>query len=63
MFGDHKKEPVELSADFEINGNIFATGSGDTTVKIWDVREKKPCVATFKGSDSSVNCVKFLPGM
>ncbi len=23
MFGDHKKEPVELSADFEINGNIF----------------------------------------
>ena len=47
----------------ESNGNIFATGSGDTTVKLWDIREKKSCVCTFKGSDSSVNCVKFLPGM
>lgn len=44
------------------NGNIFATGSGDTSVKLWDIREKKPCVCTFKGSNSSVNCVKFLPG-
>ena len=40
----------------------FATGSGDTTVKIWDIREKKACVSTFQGSDSSINCVKFLPG-
>ena len=23
---------------------------------------KKACVSTFQGSDSSINCVKFLPG-
>ena len=34
----------------------------DTTVKLWDIREKKACVVSFQGSDSSINCVKFLPG-
>jgi WD40 repeat protein len=46
----------------DLNANIFVTGSGDTTVKLWDIREKKSCVCTFRGSSSSVNCVKFLPG-
>lgn len=25
-------------------------------------QRKKACVSTFQGSDSSINCVKFLPG-
>ncbi len=61
-YHDHSSEVSGLDVA-ESNGNIFATGSGDTTVKLWDIREKKSCVCTFKGSDSSVNCVKFLPGM
>lgn len=58
---EHTSEISGLDVN-EVNGNIFATGSGDTTAKLWDIREKKACVATFQGSDSSVNCVKFLPG-
>lgn len=60
-FHDHTSEVSGLDINDQ-NGNIFATGSGDTSVKLWDIREKKSCVCTFKGSNSSVNCVKFLPG-
>ena len=47
----------------ESNGNIFTNGYGDTTVEYWDFREKKYWVFIFKGSDSSINYVKFLPGI
>lgn len=60
-YGEHTGEVSGLDVN-EVNGNIFATGSGDTSVRLWDIREKKANVATFQGSDSRVNCVKFLPG-
>lgn len=46
----------------EVNKNIFATGSDDTTIKIWKIREKKKCVVTFQSNYSSMNCVIFFPG-
>ena len=45
----------------QINSNFFITCSEDTTIKFWDIRVKNPCFETFK-ADSSINCVKFLPG-
>jgi WD40 repeat protein len=45
----------------QINGNFFVTCSEDSTIKFWDIRIKNPCVGTFK-ADSSINCVKYLPG-
>lgn len=60
-YHDHSSEILGLDV-CDLNPNFFASASGDTTVKLWDIREKKPCISTFKGSDSSVNCVKFVPG-
>jgi WD40 repeat protein len=60
-YHDHSSEILGLDV-CELNPNFFASASGDTTVKLWDIRDKKPCISTFKGSDSSVNCVKFVPG-
>lgn len=60
-YHEHSSEILGLDV-CELNPNFFASASGDTTVKLWDIRDKKPCICTFKGSDSSVNCVKFVPG-
>ncbi len=60
-YHDHSSEILGLDV-CELNPNFFASASGDTTVKLWDIRDKKPCISTFKGSDSSLNCVKFVPG-
>jgi WD40 repeat protein len=60
-YHDHSSEILGLDV-CELNPNFFVSASGDTTVKLWDIRDKKACVGTFKDSDSSVNCVKFVPG-
>lgn len=40
--------------------NIFASGSTDSLVKIWDARLKK-CTTTFEGHDSDINAVAYFP--
>lgn len=40
--------------------NLFASGSLDTNVKIWDLRIKKE-VFTLKGHNLGVRCCKFTP--
>ena len=61
MYHDHTSEVSALDVN-ERDSNIFITGSGDMYAKIFDLRIKNACVATFKGSESTVNCVKFMPG-
>ena len=39
--------------------NILASGSGDKTIKIWDI-ESGSCLSTL-GGDKQVNCVAFSP--
>jgi WD40 repeat protein len=60
-YHEHSSEILGLDV-CELNPNFFVSASGDTTVKLWDIRDKKACIGTYKDSDSSVNCVKFLPG-
>ena len=49
-----------LSVDFHPFGDFFASGSLDTSVKVWDVR-RKACINTYKGHGRAVTSVKFSP--
>lgn len=56
----HSGDVLSLHA-YPNDGNIFLSGSSDLTCKIWDIRVKKPVQAAYKGHESAVNSVKFLP--
>jgi hypothetical protein len=45
---------------FHPNNNYIATGSGDKTVRLWDV-QKAGCVRLFKGHTSGVSALDFYP--
>ena len=44
------------------DSNIFLSGGADVSVKVWDIRLKSPEVCSFLGGESSITCVKFVPG-
>ena len=41
-------------------GNLFVSGSCDSTAKVWDIRSEK-CTHTFHGHQSDINSVTFFP--
>jgi guanine nucleotide-binding protein G(I)/G(S)/G(T) subunit beta-1 len=43
-----------------LDPNVFASGSCDCTVRIWDIR-LNTCVRTFTGHVSDINSVEFFP--
>ncbi|EFC46086.1 WD40 domain-containing protein [Naegleria gruberi] len=49
-----------LSVNFSPNGEQLATGSGDNTVRIWDLNTETP-QHTLKGHESWVLCVAWSP--
>lgn len=49
-----------LSVDFHPFGDFFASGSLDTSVKVWDVR-RKACINTYKNHSRGVTHVQFSP--
>lgn len=50
-----------ISLDFHPFGEIFASGSSDTNLKIWDIRLKGGCIYTCKGHTRGVNAIRFTP--
>lgn len=59
-FYGHMKSVRTL--DFHPHGNfIFASGSNDTTVRLWDVRKSDSCFSKYRGHIANVNSVKFSP--
>ena len=48
------------SVDYSSDGRFVVSGSGDKTVRIWDV-DTGECVKILKGHTSEVNGVSFSP--
>eukprot|EP00760_Papus_ankaliazontas_P038482 PhM_4_TR9140/c0_g1_i1/m.90218/K18643/KATNB1; katanin p80 WD40 repeat-containing subunit B1 len=46
--------------DYHPFGDFLITGSQDTFIKVWDVKNKV-CLQTYKEHTRTVNCVKFSP--
>lgn len=46
--------------DFHPYGELLASGSLDTAIKLWDIR-RKGCIFTYKGHNKTVNSLKFSP--
>lgn len=46
---------------FEMDGNIFVSGSSDLTFRVWDIRMKRPCFRVFAENKNHVSAIKFMP--
>lgn len=59
VFSDHQEDVMCIAVN-PMDPNIFASGSCDKTLKIWDIRRPR-AVCSFEGHKSDVNTVKFFP--
>ena len=48
------------AVDFHPFGEFFASGSVDTSLKIWDIR-RRSCIQTYRGHSKVINSLKFSP--
>ncbi|CAD8066103.1 unnamed protein product [Paramecium sonneborni] len=53
------EQPV-LCVQFKTHGDILATGSGDTTIRLWDMLTETP-IATLQGHKNWVLCLAWSP--
>ena len=61
MLGGHMSDINSIDV-CQKDKNIFLSGASDLSVKIWDIRLKNSEVGSFLGGESSITCVRFLPG-
>jgi len=59
VFSDHQADVMCVAVN-PMDPNVFASGSCDKTLKIWDIRRPR-AVCSFEGHRSDVNTVKFFP--
>ena len=60
MFDGHSAGITSLDV-FDLDGNIFASGSSDLSFRVWDIRMKNACIRQFSEKDSHISVVKFMP--
>lgn len=58
-FYGHMKSVRTL--DFHPYSEYVASGSNDTSVRLWDVRKNNTCIETYRGHIANVNSVRFSP--
>jgi U4/U6 small nuclear ribonucleoprotein PRP4 len=51
-----------LSADFAPDGWRLATGGGDNSVRVWDLRRRGACLYNIPAHRSMVSTVRWQPG-
>lgn len=61
VFGGHSADAMWISLQPGSDNKVFASGSVDKTIKIWDVRAGNQAQQTFYGPESDINCVEFMP--
>ncbi len=59
-YNDHQKEVLCMDKA-EGDGNIIASGSGDKSIRIWDIREREPVLRIFEDLQNTVTAVRFFP--
>eukprot|EP00630_Chrysocystis_fragilis_P005175 CAMPEP_0197387642 /NCGR_PEP_ID=MMETSP1165-20131217/643_1 /TAXON_ID=284809 /ORGANISM="Chrysocystis fragilis, Strain CCMP3189" /LENGTH=315 /DNA_ID=CAMNT_0042912973 /DNA_START=500 /DNA_END=1445 /DNA_ORIENTATION=- len=59
-FTDHTGDVMSVALDPH-SPKIFASGSCDSTAKLWDSRVSANPLVTFSGHDSDINAVAFFP--
>ena len=59
-YTDHANE-VNCLDVFNRDGNIFASGSADATVHVWDIRMRQPAIRIFDKNDCGITAIKFMP--
>ena len=58
VFSGHNYEVRSVA--FSPCGGYIASGSCDTTIKLWDVSTKE-CIHTFEGHKDFINSIAFSP--
>ena len=59
-YSEHANE-INCVDVFNRDGNIFASGSNDATVHVWDVRMRQAAIRIFDKNDCGITAVKFMP--
>jgi hypothetical protein len=59
-YSDHLNEVQSVDV-FNRDGNVFASGANDATVRIWDIRMKQSCIRLFDKNKCGISAVKFMP--
>lgn len=59
-YSEHYNEISCLDV-FNRDGNVFASGSTDAAVRIWDIRMRQPCIRVFDKNKCGISAVRFMP--
>ena len=46
---------------FGRDSNIFASGSTDAAVRVWDIRMRQPCIRVFDKNKCGISAIRFIP--
>lgn len=60
IYMDHTNDVMFVSLN-KTNPKLFASGSVDTTAKVWDMRQGERSIANFPGHQADINTVEWFP--
>ncbi len=60
QYNGHSNEVMTLDV-FQMDGNVFASGSSDLSFRVWDIRQRKACFRVFEKNKCGISTIKFMP--